>query len=93
MVIWDDEKNIKLQVERGISFDEISEIILRKEYLDILDNPSRPSQQIFVIKLNDYIYSVPFIIDKQSNIILKTAFPSRKLNKKYRRWDYESKIR
>ncbi|RLC22196.1 MAG: toxin [Deltaproteobacteria bacterium] len=85
MVIWDDEKNIKLQVERGISFDEISEIILRKEYLDILDNPSRPSQQIFVIKLNDYIYSVPFIIDKQSNIILKTAFPSRKLNKKYRR--------
>ena len=84
MVIWDDEKNIKLQVERGISFDEISEIILRKKYLDILDNPSRPSQQIFVIKLNDYIYSVPFVIDKQSNIILKTAFPSRKLNKKYR---------
>ena len=84
MVIWDDEKNIKLQVERGISFDEISEIILRKEYLDILDNPSRPPQQIFVIKLNDYIYSVPFVIDKQSNIILKTAFPSRKLNKKYR---------
>ncbi len=84
MVIWDDEKNIKLQVERGISFDEISEIILRKEYLDILDNPSRPSQQIFVIKLNDYIYSVPFVIDKQSSIILKTAFPSRKLNKKYR---------
>ena len=84
MIIWDDEKNIKLQVERGISFDEISEIILRKEYIDILDNPSRPSQQIFVIKLNDYIYSVPFVIDKQSNIILKTAFPSRKLNKKYR---------
>ena len=84
MVIWDDEKNIKLQVERGISFDEISEIILRKEYLDILENPSRPSQQIFVVKLNDYIYSVPFVIDKQSNIILKTAFPSRKLNKKYR---------
>ena len=93
MVIWDDEKNIKLQVERGISFDEISEIILRKEYLDILENPSRPSQQIFVVKLNDYIYSVPFVIDKQSNIILKTAFPSRKLNKKYRGWDYGSKIR
>ena len=83
MIIWDDDKNQKLQNERGISFDEISEIILRKEYLDILENPSRPSQQIFVIKLNNYIYSVPFIIDSQSNIILKTAFPSRKLNKKY----------
>lgn len=83
MIIWDDEKNQKLQNERDISFDEISKIILRKEYLDILENPSRADQQLFVIKLNNYIYSVPFIIDSQSNIILKTAFPSRKLNKKY----------
>jgi len=83
MVIWDDEKNQKLQFERNISFDQISEIILRKEYLDILENPSRPNQQIFIVKLNDYIYSVPFVIDEQSNIVLKTAFPSRKLNKKY----------
>ncbi len=83
MIIWDDDKNQKLQTERNISFEQISEIILRKEYLDILDNPSRANQQIFVVKLNDYIYSVPFIIDSKSNIILKTAFPSRKLNKTY----------
>lgn len=85
MIIWDDDKNQKLQSERDISFEEISEIILRKEYLDILENPSRPNQQIFVVKINNYIYSVPFIIDEQSNIILKTAFPSRKLHKKYMR--------
>ncbi len=83
MIIWDDEKNQKLQIERDISFDQISEIILRKEYLDILENQSRPNQQIFIIKLNDYIYSVPFIIDAQSNIVLKTAYPSRKLYKQY----------
>ncbi|MEA1934967.1 MAG: toxin [Thermodesulfobacteriota bacterium] len=83
MIIWDDEKNQKLQTERNVSFEEISEIILRKEYLDILENTSRPNQQIFVVKLNNYIYSVPFIIDDQSNIILKTAYPSRKLHKKY----------
>lgn len=83
MIIWDDEKNQKLQIERDISFEQISEIILRKGYLDILENPSRSNQQIFVIKLNDYVYSVPFIIDAQSNIVLKTAYPSRKLNKKY----------
>ncbi len=29
MIIWDDEKNQKLPVERGISCDQISEIILR----------------------------------------------------------------
>jgi len=83
MIIWDDEKNQKLQIERGISFDQISEIILRKKYLDILENSSRPNQQIFVVKLNDYIHSVPFVVDDQSNIVLKTAYPSRKLHKKY----------
>ena len=83
MIIWNDDKNQKLQNERDISFEEISEIILRKEYLDILENPSRSNQQIFIVKINNYIYSVPFIIDERSNIILKTAFPSRKLHKKY----------
>ena len=83
MIIWDDEKDLKLQIERNISFSQLSEIILRKEYLDILENPSRPNQQIFVVKLNNYIHSVPFIIDGESNIVLKTAYPSRKLNKQY----------
>ncbi|MGD9326565.1 MAG: hypothetical protein PVG26_21280 [Desulfobacterales bacterium] len=83
MIIWDDTKNIKLKLERQISFEQISEIILRKGYLDILENPSRTDQQIFVIYLNNYVYAVPFLIDENSNIILKTAYPSRKLSKKY----------
>ena len=83
MIIWDDQENKKLQAERGISFEQIPEIILRKEYIDILENKSRSNQQIFVVELNNYLYSVPFIIDDQSNIILKTAFPSRKLFKQY----------
>ena len=72
-----------MQLERGISFEEISEIILSKEYIDILENKSEKEQLIFVIKFNEYIYAVPFIIDDKSNIILKTAYPSRKLFKKY----------
>ncbi len=83
MVIWDERKNIKLKLERNISFETVSDIILNKQYLDILDNPSRADQNVFVIELNKYIYAVPFIIDKESNIVLKTIFPSRKLNKKY----------
>lgn len=50
MIIWDDEKDLKLRAERNISFSQIAEIILRKEYVAILDNPSRPEQQIFVVK-------------------------------------------
>lgn len=81
MIYWDYEKNNKLIAERNISFDEISEIILRKEYLEILENPSRKDQLIFIVSLKKYIYAVPFTIDEEDNIILKTAYPSRKFNK------------
>jgi uncharacterized DUF497 family protein len=83
MIYWDADKNNKLIAEREISFDEISEIIMREEYLDILQNPNRNDQMIFIVRLNDYIYAVPFMIDENENIILKTAYPSRKFNRKY----------
>lgn len=83
MILWDEDKNIKLINERNISFDEISEIILREEYLDILENPNKRNQMIFIVRMKEYIHVVPFIIDENDNIILKTAYPSRKFNKMY----------
>jgi len=83
MILWDERKNLKLQLERKISFEEIAQILLRKEYIDILQHPSRYNQKLFVIKFNEYIWAVPFLIDERDNIILKTAYPSRKLQKKY----------
>ena len=83
MICWDEDKNNKLITERNISFNEIAEILLREEFLDILENPNRKGQLIFIICLQDYIYAVQFIIDEDENIILKTAYPSRKFNKIY----------
>ncbi len=83
MILWDERKNLKLQLERKISFEEIAQIILRKEYIDILKNSSHRNQMLFVIKFNEYIWAVPFLLDEKDNIILKTAYPSRKLQKKY----------
>ena len=83
MIYWDEEKNNKLLLERNISFEEVCEIILDKKYLDILENPARPEQQIFIVKMQEYIYVVPFVIDKDENIFLKTAYPSRKFQKMY----------
>jgi len=83
VIIWDKDKNLKLQIERKISFEAIADIILRNGYIDILENKSKDNQQIFVIEFNGYIYAVPFIIDEKDNINLKTAYPSRKLHKKY----------
>jgi len=82
-IIWDKEKNDWLLVNRNISFEEISEKIINKEYLDITENPAKENQQCFVIKIKEYIWIIPFIIDLESSIVLKTAFPSRKYNKRY----------
>ena len=82
-IIWDSKKNDWLIINRNISFEEISEIILKKEYKEIIENPTRSDQNCFVIEVHEYIWIVPFIIDKYKNIILKTAFPSRKYNKIY----------
>ncbi len=84
MIIWDIEKNKKLKNERGISFEQVKKIILDKDYIDILENPTRETQDIFIININDYIHIVPFVIDDEENIVLKTVFPSKKFNKIYR---------
>ena len=81
MIMWDEEKNKKLIKERNISFEEVAQIILSEGYKDILENPARKDQYIFIITLKEYIHVVPFIIDDNSNIILKTVFPSRKFHK------------
>jgi uncharacterized DUF497 family protein len=84
MLIWDEDKNTKLKLERNVSFELISEIILNETYVAVLDHPKKQNQNIFVLEINNYIYAVPFIINKNSDIILKTAYPSRKLHKKYK---------
>jgi uncharacterized DUF497 family protein len=82
-IIWDELKNQRLIVERGVSFEEVAEILLNKEHVDIIENPAHPNQNYFIVKLNNYIHVVPFVLDEDKRIILKTIFPSRKFNKIY----------
>ena len=78
-----DEKNNALSLNRSISFEEISGKILKGEILDTLDNPTRENQQYFIMQIRAYTWAVPFLIDRQERIVLKTAFPSRKYHKIY----------
>ena len=82
-IIWDDEKDRTLIKERGLSLETFASLILKKEYCAILKNPSRMEQKIFIIPLQNYTYVVPFVIDKNQNIVLKTVFPSRKYHRIY----------
>jgi uncharacterized DUF497 family protein len=81
MITWDPEKYKKLEEERGILLDEIAEIILRKDYIRIIKNKSKPWQRIFVVEYKNYIHLVPYVIDEEQNIFIKTAYPSRKYMK------------
>lgn len=81
---WSQEKNEKLKKERGVGFEEIVLKIINKEILDIISNPSQnhPSQRVYVIEINNYIYYVPHVEDGEK-VFLKTIIPSRKATKKY----------
>ncbi|MCF6268170.1 MAG: hypothetical protein L3J41_00500 [Melioribacteraceae bacterium] len=82
-IVWDREKNKWLKLNRGIFFEEITDIILSGNILDVLENPSRENQQYYVIEIKSYTWVVPFLIDSKDCLILKTAFPSRKFHEKY----------
>jgi len=82
---WDKDKNEFLKQERDICFEEALMAIEEGNILDIVENPNvakYPYQQIFIIKINNYAYLVPFAEDKQK-VFLKTIIPSRKATKKY----------
>ncbi len=82
-IIWDEDKNEVLKQTRGVSFEEIAGIIMEKRYVDIIKNPTRPGQRYFVLRMRDYTWIVPFVVDDDEAVVLKTAFPSRKYHKQY----------
>ena len=82
-IIWDKNKNEWLILNRKISFEEISDKILNDDYLEILENPTKENQLYFIMKINNYTWIVPFLINQNNQLVLKTAFPSRKFHQKY----------
>jgi len=82
-IIWDEDKSVKLKAERGISLDEIALLILKKQYIDVVKHPKRPGQWMFILPINAYIHVVPFVLDSNGDVVLKTAFPSRKFHKRF----------
>jgi len=91
MIIWDKAKAARLFETREISLAEIADMLLERRYLAILENPSRPEQMVFVLPYKNYTYVVPFVVDEEDNIILRTAFPSRKFHKIYGKGKDENK--
>jgi hypothetical protein len=82
---WDPENNLKLRVERGISFEEIVFHLLAGDLVDVAEHPDQltyPGQKIFKILIDGYVFLVPFV-ENETMIFLKTIIPSGKATKQF----------
>jgi hypothetical protein len=82
---WDDEKNELLKKTRGVSFELVELAIASGDLIDRLKHPNPekyPNQNVFLVKIEAYIYSVPYVEDDEK-IFLKTIIPNSKATKKY----------
>ena len=52
------------------------------QIIGIEENLKRPNQKIYILDIENYAVIVPYI-KNESDIFLKTAFPSRKYTKRY----------
>ncbi len=82
---WNEQKNKKLIKEREVSFEMVVVCIKNGDVLDKIKHPNQkkyPGQHIYIIKIDEYVYAVPFVEDDKK-IFLKTIIPSQKLVKQY----------
>lgn len=81
------EKDTLLKGTRGIGFDKIIEAVNTGSLIVDVEHFNKakyPKQNIFVVKVENYVYVVPYVWDAKRKVkFLKTIYPSRKLTKKY----------
>lgn len=84
---WNADKNKFLKKHRGVTFEQIVMHVENGDVIDIIDHPNATKyshQRVLIIKINEYVYSVPFVEENEIRF-LKTIIPSRKLTKQYLR--------
>lgn len=82
---WNDEKNLFLQMTRGIGFEDVVFHIQNGDVLDVIRHPNRdryPNQNIIILNVERYVYLVPYV-KKKGTRFLKTIIPSRKATREY----------
>jgi len=72
-LIWDPSKEKEASRGTDISLPEIADLLMAGRYLAILESSSRPAQKLFVLPYHRYTQVVPFVIDAENNIVLRTG--------------------
>jgi uncharacterized DUF497 family protein len=82
---WNDEKNEMLKRVRGVSFEQVELAIASGDLVDRVKHPNPekyPNQKVFLVRIEDYIYSVPYVEDNEK-IFFKTIIQNNKATKNY----------
>jgi uncharacterized DUF497 family protein len=82
---WNDDKNEVLKKTRGVSFEQVELAIALGDLIDRIKHPNSakyPNQQVFLVKVDEYIYAVPYVEDGEK-IFLKTIIPNSRATKRY----------
>jgi hypothetical protein len=83
---FSEEKDELLKATRGLGFEEIIKHLNSGDLLADQHNPSqnRANQRIYVVKVGEYAYAVPYVINEQKReVFLKTLYPSRAYTKRF----------
>lgn len=82
---WNSDKNMALNAERGVSFEEVLVAVSQGALLDVVEHSNKekyPNQRIFIVRIRGYAYLIPFV-ETDQEIFLKTIIPSRTATKRY----------
>ncbi len=88
LIRWNLEKAkaLRLDSARGnIGFEDCLVAIESGKILDIIPNPTRSNQRMFVLDIAGYAYIVPYV-ENDDEVFLKTVYPSRKHTALYLKW-------
>lgn len=88
-ILYSSAKDAWLKAKRGIGFERIIDC-LQSQGMRVADNPNQdkyPGEHVFVLEIEGYVWLVPYH-EEGDKIFLKTAFPSRKANKRYARREH-----
>lgn len=81
------EKDKHLKELRGIGFIEVIKAVKNKQVIVDIEHFNKikyPNQRILVVRVNDYVYAVPYVFDRKRKVkFLKTIYANRKLTKIY----------
>lgn len=80
------EKDDLLKKRRGIGFEDVIDAIENGGLIKNVKHPNRikyPHQWMYIVRIGDYIWSVPYVITDAGKSFLKTVYPNRQLKKKY----------